>query len=224
MPPVPKRWRSSERLEESAHCKSSRTMRTGASALASSRAAATACDQEELFGVRLGLHRLLSREEDRRRPAAAGRAPRRGPEKALERGRLGVAHEVGEGTHPRQIGRVRSFGTLAEEHCDALAVCAVRRVGGQAGLAHPGFAGDQGDSQPSFGRRLLAQLGQQRQLGVAPGESEQSAGGIVGEAHREGYARRAVLPRRLPTHLDRRDRGGEALELEGPSGTNSSEV
>ena len=173
-------------------------------------------DQEELLGVRLGLHRLLRREKTRlgrQQPAQRPGVDRRKP---LEGGRLGVAHQVGEGPHPGQIGRVRPFGALAEEHRDALAVRTLRCVRGQAGLAHPGFAGDEGDSQPSLGRRLLAQLGQQRQLGVAPGESEEPSRGVLGEAHREGHSGRAVLPRRLPTRFDRGDRGGEALQLEGP--------
>ena len=113
-------------------------------------------DQEELLGVRFGLHRLSSREKTgvgRQKPAERPGVDRRKP---LERGRLGVAHQVREGTHPRQIGRVRPFCALAEEHRDALAVCALRCVRGQAGLAHPGFAGDEGNPQPSFGRRLLA--------------------------------------------------------------------
>ena len=83
---------------------------------------------------------------------------------------------------------MRAFGTLAEEHCGALVVCVLHRVGGQAGFAHPGFTRDQGDPQPAFGRRLLAKFAKQSQLGVAPREAEQSAGGVLRQASRHGYA------------------------------------
>ena len=134
----------------------------------------------------------------------------------LERARLGVAHQVREGTHPRQVRRVRPFCALAEEHRDALVVCSVRRVRGQTGLAHPGFAGDEGNAQSSFGRRLLAQLGQERQLGSRPENPKSPPAAYWARRTGRDTLRRAVLAHGLPTRFDRRDGTREAFQLEGP--------
>ena len=101
----------------------------------------------------------------------------------------------------------------AEQHRRALGVREAGDLGGEAGLADAGLAGEQRERAVAVRRRRATSRDEHLELGLPTDERDP---GADGERRREGRAVPEVAGGRLPLDAQRGHRVGEALEVEGP--------
>ena len=150
-------WRSSVSVCLSAQCRSSSTSRTGdvvgqhrdarrhrLQAACSARSRHRSTPGSRMSGKR---RRSSGTSSDELGPMALGSAARPGRRRA-------VLDEMGDGLDPWLVGDAQLLVAPAVEHDRPLAVRLDRQLGGQAGLADAGFAGEERDASFPGGRCL----------------------------------------------------------------------